>query len=455
MTTSAHRRKVLITALGAAGLVGFLVFASLNAWKLNFLNPATTAQIVIYTALSALAFILFIGVMLTLVRNRLKLFADQKSRVMGSRLRTRMLLGAILVSLVPIAFMYSFSYGLLNRAMDRWFSKPVTQIRDDSNELARELKQYNVANARVEAESIAAVLPPLTAPGNGPAIQRILQASMRSRCRAVSSSSFTRASPSPPFKCRSARARNTAVKPALDAQPKTLLNDEKSQQPVARTEDAPVEVPSTPTTPRRLRSSPQPSTGEAPMFMLAGVQYALGQWLPCSKSPAAWATSSSRSRCPHGMSTTIDRLDKETEEYYILYSARSTVRHFYMILLAMMTSLALFASSWLALYLSKQVTKPVEALADAMAFIAAGDYAHRVQENATEELGELVQSFNHMAQDLEGTRSQVEAATNQLSLANSALEARRGELETMLETIPNGVATVGTGRPHRPHQSRA
>jgi two-component system, NtrC family, nitrogen regulation sensor histidine kinase NtrY len=81
-----------------------------------------------------------------------------------------------------------------------------------------------------------------------------------------------------------------------------------------------------------------------------------------------------------------------------------------------------------------------------MEAIASGDYAHRVQESATEELGELVRSFNHMAADLEGSRRAVEHSTVQLSAANAALEARRGELETMLETIPNGVATLDTDR---------
>ena len=112
----------------------------------------------------------------------------------------------------------------------------------------------------------------------------------------------------------------------------------------------------------------------------------------------------------------------------------------------MITSLAMFACIWLALWLSKQVTRPVEALGDAMAFIAAGDYAHRVGESATEELGELVRSFNHMAEDLQGSRAQVDASTALLSAANSTLEARRGELETMLETIPNGIATLDAER---------
>ena len=50
-----------------------------------------------------------------------------------------------------------------------------------------------------------------------------------------------------------------------------------------------------------------------------------------------------------------------------------------------------------------------------------------------------------MAHDLETSRGQVEASTTLLSEANAALEARRSELETMLETIPNGVATLDAG----------
>ncbi len=149
---------------------------------------------------------------------------------------------------------------------------------------------------------------------------------------------------------------------------------------------------------------------------------------------------------PYGMAATMIRLRTDADSYWTLYRERRQVRNLYVLLLLMMTSLALFVSTWLALHLSKQVTKPVEALADAMEAIAAGDYAHRVKESATEELGELVRSFNHMAADLEGSRRAVDESTVQLSAANAALEARRGEFETMLETIPNGVAMLDADR---------
>jgi PAS domain S-box-containing protein len=115
-------------------------------------------------------------------------------------------------------------------------------------------------------------------------------------------------------------------------------------------------------------------------------------------------------------------------------------------LLLLTTGLALFACCWLALNLSKQVTRPIESLADAMEAIAAGDYAHRVGESVTEELGELVASFNAMASDLESAHDTAARSTLQLSELNYALQQRRTELETIIETIPNGVVTLSADR---------
>jgi two-component system, NtrC family, nitrogen regulation sensor histidine kinase NtrY len=171
MATTTNRRKMFILGLGSCLLVLFAILAALNAFNMGIPNPATTQQFFVFTGLSIVAFILFVAVLLLLVRNVLKLYADQRSRVMGSRLRTRMLWGAVLVSLIPIVFMFIFSYGLMNRAVDRWFSQPVTEMRDDTNHMALELSQYTTANARAEADSIASTLPalPSVAPQAEPA----------------------------------------------------------------------------------------------------------------------------------------------------------------------------------------------------------------------------------------------------------------------------------------------
>ena len=151
------------------------------------------------------------------------------------------------------------------------------------------------------------------------------------------------------------------------------------------------------------------------------------------------------------MSATLTHLHQATADYWTLFRARRSVRNTYMILLLMMTSLALFAASWLALHLSKQVTKPVEALADAMASIASGDYGHRVQESATEELGELVRSFNRMAEDLEGSRAQVEASTTLLSQANAAAPGAARRARNHAPDHPQRRRHHRSSALHRPH----
>ena len=116
--------------------------------------------------------------------------------------------------------------------------------------------------------------------------------------------------------------------------------------------------------------------------------------------------------------------------------------HHFVLMLLLVTVFVFFSSVWLAVFLSKQITRPVEALADAMDEIAAGKYEQRVRTVTTGEMADLVRSFNHMAADLETSRQLAESSSAQLTAANQAIEERRRELETIVETIPSGVVTL-------------
>ena len=447
MGTSTSRRKIVTITLGSILLVLLCGLTAMNAFN-NFITPATTEQIIVFTGLSALAFLLFITVLVLLVRNVLKLYADQRSRVLGTRLRTRMLWGAVLVSLIPLVFMFLFSYGLMNRATDRWFSQDVRGMRDDSNSLGLKLAQYSSANARAEAESIAASLPDAATDATQATthvphpdsqqetVERILrqhQITLQNGFAILYADGHSTAT----FQMPSHAGVSAEVRPWLP-------------EPTTPDEDADAEPKPIPAQPEgAIHAAGDPDAtilaaaqrNDLPIFSVGDTDYALG-----SAAMKHGGIVVVGLPMPYGISATVTRLRNATEAYWTVYRQRGQVRRLYMQLLLMMTSLALFVVSWLALHLSKQVTKPVEALADAMEAIAAGDYAHRVAESATDELGELVRSFNHMAADLEGSRQAVETSNVQLSAANATLEARRNELETMLETIPNGVATLDTKR---------
>ena len=80
---STRQRKTLIIVSLVCCLVLLLAQAALNAFRLSSLNPVTTSQIVTFVAISLVAFLLFVGALILLVRNALKLYAEQRSRVLG------------------------------------------------------------------------------------------------------------------------------------------------------------------------------------------------------------------------------------------------------------------------------------------------------------------------------------------------------------------------------------
>ncbi|PYX18606.1 MAG: hypothetical protein DMG82_28090 [Acidobacteria bacterium] len=149
---------------------------------------------------------------------------------------------------------------------------------------------------------------------------------------------------------------------------------------------------------------------------------------------------------PREFLETVKQLEASQKRYFELYRQKRLVRRTYMSLLLLLTVLVLFTTTWLALFLSKLVTRPVAALAEATQEISRGRLDYRVEVHAADEIGDLVRSFNRMAEELETSRYQIDASSRDLSAANTALEQRRRHIETILESIPTGVLSLDAQR---------
>src|SRR3989475_5824545 len=152
----ASSRKLYMILLVIAVFLLLAILVSQTAFELKFLQPGNNQDIVVFAALSALIFLLFVALTFVLMRNLLKLFAERRLGVLGSKFRTRMVAGALLLSSLPVMVMYWFAYGLMNRSIDKWFSTPVEEVRADTHAMASLLASYAMQNARSEAAAIAA-----------------------------------------------------------------------------------------------------------------------------------------------------------------------------------------------------------------------------------------------------------------------------------------------------------
>src|SRR5215472_15528545 len=151
---SLSQRRALVIPLAAGIVLLFGLVFSQQAFNLH-LSPDSAEQTLVLVALSAIVFLLLVTLTFVLLRNLLKLYAERRLGVLGSRFRTRMVLGALALSFAPALVMFLFAYGLMNRSIDKWFSGPVAQLQQDTGHMVTLLSEYAGDNARQEAVEIA------------------------------------------------------------------------------------------------------------------------------------------------------------------------------------------------------------------------------------------------------------------------------------------------------------
>ena len=135
-------------------------------------------------------------------------------------------------------------------------------------------------------------------------------------------------------------------------------------------------------------------------------------------------------------------IDNETHTYLQQRGEVRTYKREILWALSLITLLLLYASTWVALFLSKQVTVPIQSLAEATQEIARGNFDHRITAQAHDELGTLVNSFNEMTAQLGEGRRQINEFTTHLQQAIEERERRRKMMEAILENIPTGVVSL-------------
>ena len=324
------------------------------------------------------AFLVFSFVLL---RNLFRLWADRRAGQMGSRFRTKMVFGAMGISLLPVALLFVVSYALLNRTLTKWFPHALEVATDESVRLLSDMSDAGAARRAQFAREIA-----------------------------------------PQY----ATGESLRIGPGYDG---IWRLDSAGRVTDALFRDAPGHVPETPHWVRTLPSGAEAWQSGQTTFLAARAQLPSGALVIAQRMPDNY----------------LSRLDTilGQRQAYLDESRRLKAFRLQMLLsLLLITLLLLFSTTWVALFLEKQVTVPVQALAQATREISQGNLEHRVTVRAQDELGILVDSFNRMTGQLRDARERLEESNTNLQRAFQEMEQRRHLMETILENIPTGVLSL-------------
>jgi nitrogen fixation/metabolism regulation signal transduction histidine kinase len=347
-------------------LLAVAVFSQ-QAFNLSFIPHSEPNQFLLLYTLSTLIFVVLLVFGFILLRTLVKVWIERKQGKPGSRFKTSLLAMMGILTLLPAISVFAYAYGLVNRSIDRWFGVPIDTIFATTQEMERVHLQRQQDSAKKSLDQIALNLP----------------------------SDFDR------------------VRELLDMKALVLLDPNGIVQKASAASG--VDASAFAEVGRMLLGS------NASAFNAGHDAWTVVRRLEDPNNGIVVGVFSPRTDV-EALSTEIAI---EKAEYAQRKQENVLFRDTYLRVLALMTVLVLFAAVWVGLFLARRVTTPMEALAAATREISSGNLDYRIEVQAHDELGMLVNQFNAMA--------------SRLQSASHELETRRHYMEVILENIPTGV----------------
>ena len=323
--------------------------AALVLWQAQFeftFSPSNPGQTYFFFAVSLLIFLLMVTLGFMLARIVVKAWVDGRSDRYGSRIRTKLVFGALALSLLPVLFMVLFNMEVMNRSLARWFYRPTEHLMDDYKGVLNAVREQTRGKALAEAQLIAS-MPEAAAQLDD---NRTGTAWLDSFCK----------------------------KHAIDGA--TILPN-GSMQPAARFGTFP------------LKTETAPVTAAAPILR-GGLT--IGSVFVDEAVPLNFASQ-------------VKDIEKDVHDFQTTYSQHKEVRTDLTLIQLLIALFVFFVAGWLAQIMARQISVPISALARAAEEVSKGNLAYRVETRAIDELAQLVIGFNRMTADLEANRSELDS----------------------------------------------
>ena len=372
--------SVPLVVLAATSLVYYAI------QQAKELTPEALTNQVLLFVLWNINLLLIIGIVFVLLRGLVKLILERQRGIIGSRFRTKLVVTYVATSLLPVILLFLVATDLLRFSIDRWFAMPVKTILDNSGRIAQMAQDQAASIAEGAAREIAAS-PSATDAAHVDSVLGHVRSYHRVDMAAVYRGGIL------------VKAQANPLAPIQEvADPSLRFFEDVSRKGRAVKIDV---VPS-------------------------------GKWIRTAVPISGEDVAVAGVFVPATMSRMIDSSILAQQSFQQLYSQRQRLKASQTMFFLAVTLAVLFGTLWTSIYVSRRITIPIKALAEATTTLADGGYGHRVAITATDEVGVLIDSFNDMSGQLATQR-------DQLTETNRRLDDERAFMVTVLESVATGI----------------
>ncbi len=128
-----------------SGVLLLAILVTLVVWQGSFnldqFAPSSIQQTYLFWAVSTLVFILTVMLGFILFRTAVRMYIERQSNRPGSHIKSKMIGGALALSVLPVIFLVLWSVSVLNRNLDSWFSRPARSMNVDLSQVGTAVDQ--------------------------------------------------------------------------------------------------------------------------------------------------------------------------------------------------------------------------------------------------------------------------------------------------------------------------
>lgn len=406
---SKRRRREGILIIVIILVVALLTFVETRTIRFGADIPVSNA--ILMFILININLLLLVLLIFLVFRNLVKLLYDRRRKVMGAKLRTRLVVAFIVLTIVPTGVLFFFSINFITSSIEFWFNVPVEQALENSLRVGGRVYDRVEENNQFFLERISYQIKTknLLNPEKEKALSQYVEVVQRE------------------FNLDGVEvyAANTqrlsfSLAPELGNEDVGLVSAENLQkEPSANgvrsiTQEIPYGelIKTIGMIPFNVKAS------EAEGFVVVSILI------------------------PPDLYQNLQSISDGYEEYQQIKLYKKPVQITYFISLSIVALLVMFCAIWFGFYLAKTISVPIKDLAEGTRRVAEGELSFTIGTVADDEIGSLVNSFNKMTRDLRSSREQLELSARKLRDQNIEIEEKRQYVEFVLKSVSAGVVTL-------------
>jgi two-component system nitrogen regulation sensor histidine kinase NtrY len=424
------RKRELFLIIGLGLLVFGVTYQMLHLPQLSS-QVGIGSNILLFSIIN-INLILLVLLIFLVIRNLVKLLFERKRRVMGTRLRTKLVAAFVSLSLVPTVLLFITAVIFITRSVENWFNVQVESSLQGSLEVAqtyyRDLAKNTIHYSREVGRLSSAER------GN-----KSLEALLEKKRSEYNLAWIGMISPSGKVVVE---ATDPALTYKLEGLPQETVQEVLKGKDMSKITPymgggeiiwggSPLYKEYKQVKQKKVRAGYLPNPFYEDYGEFRGSQLYDARGIIGGVIVGYYV--------PQNLVAKMEDISQAFVDYRHSKLLKKPLTTNYIIIFLLITLVIIFSATWFGFRLAKELTVPIMELVDGTRRVASGDLDFHLSLEAADEIGTLVSAFNKMTHDLKTSKAQIEESTQALQLTTLEREQRRKYMEIVLENVTAGV----------------